>query len=62
MRKKIITLFLSGILFFIVNIFLIYAQNSAYGETETYFNLNYLNKICSVKALNGEETPYYWVI
>ena len=31
-------------------------------ETEEYYNLNYLNKICSSKTENGIEIPLYWVI
>ncbi len=31
-------------------------------EIEAYYNLEYLNRIFSVKGENGEETPYYWVI
>jgi hypothetical protein len=31
-------------------------------EIEAYYNLNYLNRIFSSKAENGEQTPYYWVI
>jgi hypothetical protein len=31
-------------------------------ETESYYNLNYLNRIFSAKGEDGEETPYYWVI
>ena len=31
-------------------------------EIESYYNLDYLNKIFSAKGENGEETPYYWVI
>ncbi|NVM35982.1 MAG: hypothetical protein HWN81_10320 [Candidatus Lokiarchaeota archaeon] len=32
------------------------------GEIEAYYNLDYLNRIFSAKAVNGEEIPYYWVI
>ena len=31
-------------------------------EIEAYYNLEYLNRICSAKGENGEETSYYWVI
>ena len=31
-------------------------------ETESYYNLNYLNKICSSKTESGIEVPIYWVI
>ncbi|MFX1569941.1 MAG: hypothetical protein ACFFCV_16425, partial [Promethearchaeota archaeon] len=31
-------------------------------DIETYYNLNYLNRIFSSKGENGEELPYYWVI
>jgi len=31
-------------------------------EIEAYYNLEYLNRICSAKGENGEETAYYWVI
>ncbi|MFX1569673.1 MAG: hypothetical protein ACFFCV_15035 [Promethearchaeota archaeon] len=31
-------------------------------ETESYYNLNYLNKICSSKTESGIEIPLYWVI
>ena len=31
-------------------------------ETEAYYNLDYLNRICATKGENGEETPFYWVI
>lgn len=31
-------------------------------ERESYYSLNYLNKIFSSKAENGEETSFYWVI
>lgn len=31
-------------------------------EMEAYYNLNYLNKICSSKSEYGVEVPYYWVI
>jgi hypothetical protein len=31
-------------------------------EKEMYYNLNYLNKVCSTKTENGNEVPLYWVI
>ncbi len=31
-------------------------------ETEEYYTLNYLNKICSSKTEDGIEVPLYWVI
>jgi hypothetical protein len=31
-------------------------------EIEAYYNLKYLNRICSAKAENGKDIPYYWVI
>ena len=31
-------------------------------EIEAYYNLEYLNRICSAKGEDGEEIPYYWVI
>ncbi|MFX1427685.1 MAG: hypothetical protein ACFFBE_14615, partial [Promethearchaeota archaeon] len=31
-------------------------------ELEEYYSLNYLNKICSSKTTEGEETPIFWVI
>ena len=31
-------------------------------ETEQYYNLNYLNKICSSKTEDHIEVPLYWVI
>ena len=31
-------------------------------EVEQYYNLDYLNRIFSVKNENGESTSYYWVI
>jgi len=31
-------------------------------ETEEYYTLNYLNKICSSKTENGIEIPLFWVI
>lgn len=31
-------------------------------ETEEYYNLDYLNKICSSKTEDGIEIPLYWVI
>jgi len=31
-------------------------------EVEQYYNLNYVNRILSVKSEYGEEIPYYWVI
>ncbi len=31
-------------------------------ETEEYYTLNYLNKICSSKTENGIEVPLFWVI
>ncbi len=31
-------------------------------ETEEYYNLSYLNKICSSKTEDGLEIPLYWVI
>lgn len=31
-------------------------------ETEQYYNLDYLNKICSSKVEDGTEIPLYWVI
>ena len=31
-------------------------------EFETYFSLEYLNRIFSAKDENGEDLPYYWVI
>ncbi|MFX1313518.1 MAG: hypothetical protein ACFFHD_13045 [Promethearchaeota archaeon] len=31
-------------------------------ELEEYYNLDYLNKICSSKSIKGDETPLYWVI
>ncbi|MFW9941570.1 MAG: hypothetical protein ACFFFT_11060 [Candidatus Thorarchaeota archaeon] len=31
-------------------------------ELEEYYNLDYLNKICSSKTERGAETPIYWVI
>ena len=31
-------------------------------ELEEYYNLDYLNKICSTKSENGEVVPCYWVI
>jgi len=31
-------------------------------EIEMYYNLSYLNKVCSSKTENGEEVPLYWVI
>ncbi len=31
-------------------------------EIEAYYSLEYLNRICSTKGENGEETSYYWVI
>lgn len=31
-------------------------------EIEMYYNLSYLNKICSSKTENGNEIPLYWVI
>ncbi len=31
-------------------------------EVDTYFNLEYLNRIFSAKEENGEDIPYYWVI
>jgi len=42
-------------------------QMEFYGELteeqyESYYSLNYLNRIFSVKKENGESLPYYWVI
>ena len=31
-------------------------------EIEMYYSLPYLNRICVSKSVNGESTPYYWVI
>jgi len=31
-------------------------------QYESYYSLNYLNRIFSVKKENGESLPYYWVI
>ncbi|MFW9880171.1 MAG: hypothetical protein ACFFG0_44420, partial [Candidatus Thorarchaeota archaeon] len=31
-------------------------------ERESYYSLNYLNKICSSKAENGQYISFYWVI
>ncbi|MHA2197946.1 MAG: hypothetical protein ACXABO_20370, partial [Promethearchaeota archaeon] len=31
-------------------------------QLEEYYNLPYLNKICSSKTKSGAETPLYWVI
>ncbi|MFX1409377.1 MAG: hypothetical protein ACFFA6_03430 [Promethearchaeota archaeon] len=31
-------------------------------QEEQYYSLDYLNKICSSRTKNGEETPIYWVI
>lgn len=31
-------------------------------QLDTYYNLNYLNRIFSSKSINDEEIPYYWVI
>ncbi|MHA2393142.1 MAG: hypothetical protein ACXAEX_14475 [Promethearchaeota archaeon] len=31
-------------------------------ERETYYNLIYLNKVCSSKTENGEDIPLFWVI
>jgi len=31
-------------------------------EVKQYYNLDYLNRIFSVKNEKGESTPYYWVI
>ncbi|MFX1260324.1 MAG: hypothetical protein ACFFAN_20940, partial [Promethearchaeota archaeon] len=31
-------------------------------ELEEYYNLDYINKICSSKTMKGVETPLYWII
>ncbi|MFX1380669.1 MAG: hypothetical protein ACFFA4_16420 [Promethearchaeota archaeon] len=31
-------------------------------EMEMYYTLNYLNKVCSTKTVDGIEVPLYWVI
>ena len=31
-------------------------------DYEEYYQMDYLNRICSSKYLNGENKPLYWVI
>ncbi|MFX1470132.1 MAG: hypothetical protein ACFFB8_15885 [Promethearchaeota archaeon] len=31
-------------------------------ELEQYYKLNYINKVCSAKSINGKETPLFWII
>ncbi len=31
-------------------------------EIESYYNLDYLNRIFTAKGENGEEIPHHWVI
>ncbi|MFX1463065.1 MAG: hypothetical protein ACFFBF_08425 [Promethearchaeota archaeon] len=31
-------------------------------ELEQYYNLTYINKICSAKSINKKETPLFWII
>ncbi|MFX1498706.1 MAG: hypothetical protein ACFFBH_14375 [Promethearchaeota archaeon] len=31
-------------------------------EVQAYYNMNYLDRVCSSKSVNGIDFPYYWVI